>query len=260
MKKHTYHRLFYLTGALVSMAIAESSFFPATKYVFSSLTAGHIILLLISAPLSVLAMRERPEAKGGLAFHISRRLSAMPWINWLIGVGVLWLWQIPGILDTLLAWDGPGHHRHLHLVSFLHSGSLLLAGILFCWPLAGPYLAHRLSPPESLLYLTSAWVGGTLLAYLIEFTSPGHYGGGGTVITHKDQQIGGLILWVPCCVLYFSGGVYLLREWMGRELWHSNEFYRRGKRARTRINPERPQAEPDYLGHNGVIIPHHSPQ
>jgi len=255
MKKHTYLRLFFLASALVSMALAQFSFFSGSKFIFSSHMAGHVILLLITAPFSVLAMRERPEAKGGLAFRTSRLLSTMPWMSWIIGVGILWFWQVPSVFNALLAWDSPGFHRHLHILSFLHSGSLLLAGILFCWPLAGPYLSHRLSPPESLLYLTSAWIGCTLLVSLIEFATPGLYGGT-MVIAVKDRQIAGFVLWIPSCLLYLGGGIYLLREWMGRELWIHHDFYRRNRRSRIKPSIDQlPEQSGGYAGRSGVVIP-----
>jgi cytochrome c oxidase assembly factor CtaG len=256
MKKYTYLRLFFLVSALVGMALAQFSFFSGSKFIFSSHMAGHVILLLITAPFSVLAMRERPEAKGGFAFRISRLLSATPFMNWIIGVGILWLWQVPAVFNALLTWDGPGFHRHLHILSFLHSGSLLLAGILFSWPLTGPYLAHRLSPPESLLYLSTAWIGCTLLVYLVEFAAPGLYGGL-TVISRKDQQAAGLILWIPSCLLYLGGSIYLLREWMGRELWIHHDFYRSHKRRHIKAGQDQLPAEPGtFGGRGGVVIPH----
>ncbi len=91
MKKHTYLRLFRLVAALVSMAVAQSSFFSGSKFIFSSHMAGHVILPLITAPFFVLAMRERPEASYGLAIrplplafrHALAELD--PWVS-----GILW--------------------------------------------------------------------------------------------------------------------------------------------------------------------------
>ena len=241
------------------MALAQFSFFSGSKFIFSSHLAGHVILLLITAPFSVLAMRERPEAKGGLAFRLSRRLSAMPWLNWILGIGILWVWQVPGIFNALLNWDSSGFHRHLHLLSFLHSGSLLFAGILFFWPLAGPYLSHRLSAPESMLYLSTAWVGCSLLASLIVFASPGLYGGAAITLSHKDQVAAGLICWIPATLLYFGSALYLLREWMGSELWMHHDFYRRqkGRRIRTaQPNEQMPAQTGEFVPRGGAIIPH----
>jgi putative membrane protein len=263
MKKHTYLRLFFLSAALFSMALAQFSFFSGSKFVFSSHMFGHAILLLVAAPFFVLAMRERPEAMGGLALGLSRFLSAMPWLNWILGIAILWIWQVPSILNALMTWDSPGFHRHLHLLSFLHSGSLLLAGILFCWPLAGPYLSHRLPAPESLLYLTTAWVAITLLAALIAFASRGMYGGTAIAVSHREQVLAALILWVPACVVYLTSGIFLLREWMGGDLWIHDEFYRRNKRRRIRTAQDQgqlPAGTGEFVPRNGAIVPHHSPQ
>jgi putative membrane protein len=264
MKKHTYLRLFFLVAALFSMALAQFSFFSGGKYILSAHMFGHVILLLIAAPFSVLAMRERPEARGGLAFGLSRWLSAMPWLNWILGIGILWIWQVPSILNALMTWDSPGFHRHLHLLSFLHSGSLLLAGILFTWPFAGPYQSHRLSAPESLLYLTTGWVAITLLASLIGFATPGLYGGPVLTISHREQLLAGLVLWVPACFLCLGAAIYLLRECMSGELWIHHEFYRRNKRrpaARTAQDQEQiPAGNGELVPRGGAIIPHHSPQ
>ncbi len=245
------------------MALAQFSFFSGSKFVLSSHILGHAILLLIAAPFSVLAMRERPEAVGGLAFGLSRRLSAMPWLNWILGIAILWAWQVPSILNGLMTWDGPGFHRHLHLLSFLHSGSLLLAGILFCWPLAGPYMSQRLSAPESLLYLTTGWVAITLLAALVAFASPGLYGGTAISVSHREQVLSALILWVPACLVYLSSGIFLLREWMGGELWTHREFYRRNRRSRLKSaqdHEEIPAGTGEFVPRNGAVVPHHSPQ
>ncbi|HEV3414596.1 MAG TPA: cytochrome c oxidase assembly protein [Puia sp.] len=263
MKKHTYLRLIFLAAALISMALAQYSFFSGGKFIFTSHMFGHVILLLIAAPFFVLAMRERPEAMGGLAFGLSRWLSAMPWLNWILGIGILWAWQVPSILNALMTWDSPGFHRHLHLLSFLHSGSLLLAGILFCWPFAGPYQSHRISAPESLFYLTTGWVAITLLASLIEFATPGLYGGPAIPVSHRDQLLAGLVLWIPACLVCFGAGIYLLREWMGGELWIHHEFYRRNKRrhVRTAHDQEQIPAGPgEFVPRGGAIISHHSPQ
>ena len=263
MKKFTYLRLFFLVAALISMALAQFSFFSGSKFIFSSHIAGHITLLLIAAPFSVLAMRERPEAMGGLAFGLSRWLSATPWLNWILGIGILWVWQVPAIFNALMTWDGLGFHRHLHRLSFLHSGSLLLAGILFCWPLAGPYQSHRLSAPESLLYLTTGWVAITLLASLILFAAPGLYGGSALPIGRRDQLFAAGVLWLPACLIYLCGAMYLLREWMGGELWIHHEFYRRSKRrhVRTALDQEQiPVGTGEYVPRSGAIVPHRSPQ
>jgi hypothetical protein len=254
MKKHTYHRLLFLGAAIFSMAVAEVSFFPGILPVFSSHMAGHIILLLIAAPLAVLAMAEKPEAVGGLAFSISRRLATIPWTNWIVGVGILWIWYIPAIFNNLIAVENRTVHGHIHFLSFVHSGSLLLSGVLFCWPLAGPFRSHRLKPSESMLYLTSAFVACSLLAFLIGFARPGLYGGS-VALARGDQQLAALVMWVPCSLMYLGSVIYLLRESMGDGLWKSSDFYRQARRRRIKVSDQQPAQNDGYLDRGGVVIP-----
>lgn len=245
MKTQTTSRLLYLAGALLSLALAEIPFFGEKNHLFSAHMVRHILLLLITAPLFVLALGERPA--GGRSNELSRRLAAIPWLNWLAGVGIMWLWHIPGLLNALLASEGPIGHGHLQLLSFMHTCSLLLAGGLFAWPLASPFPSHRLSPPEAILYLTTAFVACLLLGFLIMFASPGIYNSGSLI---ADQRLAGLIMWVPGTLLYLGGLIYLLRE--------SPDFYRKDRKRK--IQPQTTAAHsaeapaPEFSFRSGVII------
>ncbi len=246
MKTQTTSRLLYLAGALVSLALAEIPFFGEKTHLFSAHMVQHILLLLITAPLFVLALGERLTGEGS-ANEFSRRLVAIPWLNWLAGVGIMWLWHIPGLLNALLASEGPIGHGHLQLLSFMHTCSLLLAGGLFAWPLASPFPSHRLSPPEAILYLTTAFVACLLLGLLIMFASPGIYNSGSLI---ADQRLAGLIMWVPASLLYLGSVIYLVRE--------SPDFYRKDRKRKiqqqsTAAYPtHEPAPEPSFR--SGVII------
>jgi putative membrane protein len=259
MKKRNYTRLFLLGPALISMLLAEYSFLPPKNFIFSSYMVGHILLVLITAPLFVLSLPERSTG-GGFVYGVSRRLTAIPWANWIIGMGIIWLWHIPSVFNALVFAEGRFGHGHLHFLAFLHSGSLLMAGILFCWPLTGPFTSHRLPPAEAILYLTSACLCCSMLGVLIEFATPGHYYSlnAASVITKIDQQWAGLILWVPCCILYLAGVIFLLRKWMGDGLWKSTDFYRRvpKRHARHAESDIAPAGQNRILRrHSGVVIP-----
>jgi cytochrome c oxidase assembly factor CtaG len=259
MKKRNYTRLFLLVPALVSMLLAEFSFLPHKHLIFSSYMVGHVLLVLITAPLFVLSLPERSTG-GGLIYNVSRRLTAIPWANWIIGMGLIWLWHIPSVFNALVAAEDRFGHGHLHFLAFLHSGSLLMAGILFCWPLTGPFTSHRLPPAEAILYLTSACLCCSILGVLIEFATPGHYyslTGSGSAISKTDQEWAGLILWVPCCVLYLAGVTFLLRKWMGDGMWKSTDFYRRipKRQAKNAGSDAIPSGQDVVRRRGGVIIP-----
>ncbi len=232
MKYHSFYRPVCLAGALIGLALAEIPLVGNKGALFSAHMVSHILLLLVTAPLFVLALAAgRSGNDRGIA--LSRHLTAVPWLNWLAGVGILWFWHIPGFLNSLLAAEVQAGNGHIHLLPALHTGSVLIAGVLFCWPLAGPFPSHRLAPPEATLYLTTAFVACLLLGLLISGARPGLYHA-----APLDSQLAGMIVLVPCSLLYLASIVYLLREWMGKEIWQPNDFsrinrFRRKRKAET---------------------------
>jgi putative membrane protein len=112
---------------------------------------------------------------------------------------------------------------------YIHLFILLVAGIIFSWPVINPYSEYRISALSGVLYLSTACIFCSLLGLLITFAPVGTY----TQYTHlmnsdvylstirnkwgiseaADQQIGGLIMWVPCCLIYLSVSMYLLVSW-----------------------------------------------
>jgi cytochrome c oxidase assembly factor CtaG len=84
------------------------------------------------------------------------------------------------------------------------------------------------------VYLFTACLGCSLLGLLISFAPVNTYHhflsmhdafGINNIILNNwkltariDQQSAGLIMWVPCCLIYVSGAMYLLVQW-----FHSKE-------------------------------------
>jgi putative membrane protein len=187
---------------------------------FSAHMISHIILLLIGGPLLVMSIPAKPALpmlKPVLNF--SNFLTHNRWIAWFAGVGIMWLWHIPVIFDTSIA--------HMmgtfSLFPLLHAGTMLLAGVLFSWPLFGPVKHDHIHPLSGIIYLFTACISCSLLGLLITFAPAGTYHYYNTLgnmsanplnITRvADQQAAGLIMWVPCCFVYLSGCIYLLMRW-----------------------------------------------
>jgi putative membrane protein len=104
-------------------------------------------------------------------------------------------------------------------------------GCAFWWPIIGPWIKERLSPLAGIIYLFTACVGCTILGIIITF-SPVEVCSiylhpvdrlGILPLIHnqwgltpaKDQQLGGLLMWVPACLIYFCGILGLLARWFG---------------------------------------------
>ena len=142
--------------------------------------------------------------------------------GWLLGVGGMWLWHASTLCNAAVAnvWV----HR-------LQYGSLLGMGLAFWWPIIGPRPGQRLSPLAGILYLFSACLGCSILGIIITFAPveicsiyrhpvdrlgilpllQNQWG----LTPAKDQQLGGLLMWVPACLIYFTGILGLFARWHG---------------------------------------------
>lgn len=235
--------------ALLLIGIVQLSplHFLGVHYLLSAHMAGHILLLLMAAPLLVLGLPKEPTpgAARGLT-KLSIFFGNWPWLGWLLGLGMMWFWHIPAVYDATMAHDfataygslasiplcqlaGSSATGWINLAHVLHPISLLLAGVSFAWPVLGPYQSHRLNPLLGVLYLFTACAGCSLLGILITFAPVGLYqtytGADYYGFIHQirqnwgfdqatDQQTAGLLMWVPGCLLFFTGIMYLIISWL----------------------------------------------
>jgi putative membrane protein len=231
---------FYLSGfrlqknsityfaALLLLAMVEFSplHFLGMYYLFSAHMVMHVVILLLCGPLLVLGLPKKLSPGGGrLIMFISKVLNGANWLAWLAGVGLMWFLHIPFIFDH--SFSGMDHS--FSLLPLLHSGAMLFAGMIFSWPLFGPVARYRIHQVGGIVYLFTACISCSLLGLLITFAPAGiyqHYittgnmgiGGAGPAIwgisPEQDQQMAGLIMWVPCCFVYLTGCIYLLQQYL----------------------------------------------
>jgi cytochrome c oxidase assembly factor CtaG len=208
--------IYFLLGLMVMfICVVSPLHYLGMHYLFSLHMITHVLLLLIATPLMVLGM----PGEHKLLQSVSKKISNYPLIGWFMGVGIMWLWHIPAIYHRLFAMHEA--EDMVNVWQYLHVLSLWLAGILFCWPLIGPYKQHRILPLSGVLYLATACIACSLLGLLITFAPPDLYHT--HMVMHQnqwgitpemDQQIAGLIMWVPCCFIYLSGAMFLLKKWL----------------------------------------------
>ncbi len=211
--------LLFLTLASPIDALADG-------YLFSAHMLQHLLLLLIVPALLLLGLPPTPVPDGMQA----GRWKGVYWIlrhplaTWLSGVGGMWFWHIPALCNAAVS------NSWIHRLQYI---SLLAMGIAFWWPILGPWQKQRLPPPAGILYLFSACLGCTVLGIIITFAPvtvcsiymhPQDRLGILPLIRNqwgltpaKDQQLGGLLMWVPACLIYLTGIFGLLARWYGRD-------------------------------------------
>jgi putative membrane protein len=185
----------------------------------------HVLLVLVAAPLLVLGAplvpmtlavplgwRRTLRAWGRIGWiRWTGHLLTRPVTAWVLQFAALWAWHAPKLYDA--AARSQGIHALEHL-------SFLATAILFWWVALRPGVHRRLSGgPEVLYVLTAGIQSGALGAVLTFAGSPvypvyaqtvGRWG----VTPLQDQQLAGLIMWIPAGLIYLVVAGALFVRWL----------------------------------------------
>jgi len=186
----------------------------ARGYLFSAHMVQHILLMLVIPALALMALPP------GLRVPPRAQRLMNPLACWFCGVGAMWVWHVPALCNA--AAVSPS-------VSTAQTLSLLTLGGAFWWPLLAPAEDQRISPFHGIGYLFAACTACTVLGIILTFSpvtickayvSPpdplgiesmiqGQWG----MTPMRDQQVGGLLMWVPMCSIYLCGIFGQLARW-----------------------------------------------
>ncbi|MFN2564909.1 MAG: cytochrome c oxidase assembly protein [Gemmatimonadaceae bacterium] len=189
---------------------------------FSAHMAQHELLMVVAAPLLVLGRPHvaclwalpRPWRRRVGAWAIRplvRRLWSavtMPAVAWGIHAATLGIWHLPALYEA--TYVSAAIHALQHV-------SFLATGLLFWWALLH---AGRGREGESVIYLFAATLLTGALGALLAF-APGlwypHYAattGPWGLSPLEDQQLGGIIMWVPGGGSYLLAALVLFAAWL----------------------------------------------
>jgi putative membrane protein len=192
---------------------------------FSAHMVQHELLILVAAPLMVLGRPLAPflwalppAARDGAAewtrnpaFAAAWRRLTAPLAVFLIHGLALWLWHLPSLYQATL--DDEFIHAFQHLSFFLSSA-------LFWWSLIhGRFGRLGYGAAVAYVFLTSLHSGvlGALLTFAPRLWYPiyeartSRWG----LSPLEDQQLAGLIMWIPAGVVFIVLGLGLFAAWLG---------------------------------------------
>jgi putative membrane protein len=180
----------------------------------------HEVLMLVAAPLLVLgrplavwSWALPPDAVRALAGPARSPLVRDAWGAltaplgaWLAHAAVLWLWHVPAFFNAAAA--SAGWHAAQHL-------SFFGTALAFWWVCVG---AGRQARGGGVLCLLTTMMHTGALGALLTLSGTAWYSNnavrwGWTALA--DQQLGGLIMWVPAGAVYLSAGLALFARWLG---------------------------------------------
>ncbi len=203
-------------GGLATLAVALASpLDPLGEELFWVHMVQHELLMLVAAPLLVVArpsgplLRGLPRAGGRAVGLILRgrllrpvwRWLATPLAAWLAHAVVLWGWHLPAAFSASL------ENTWIHALQHL---SFMWVALLFWWALAR---SSQSGSATGVIYLFTTAVHSCALGALLTFaptpwyppyldTAP-HWG----LSALADQQLGGLIMWVPAGLVFIAAGL-----------------------------------------------------
>jgi putative membrane protein len=194
------------------------------QVLFSAHMTQHEILMLAAAPLLVLG-RPLIAFMWALPLQWSRRVGSlgkvgwiqkswktltMPFVAWVIHAVALWTWHVPVLFEAVL------HNEWIHTAQHL---SFLLSALLFWWALIHGRQGW-MGYGAAVLYVFTTSLHSGLLGALLTFSRsvwyPSYVGltASWGLTPLEDQQLGGLIMWIPAGVLYAIAGLALVAGWL----------------------------------------------
>ena len=208
----------------ISLVIAvDSPLHELGEQLFWAHMTQHEILMLISAPLLVLG---RPmiaflwalppdwrETAAGLGhsrtFKKGWSFVSVPLSAWLVSALALWIWHIPWLFDQTLRSDWIHAAQH---------STFLVTAVMFWWPVLNrtPALGYG----GALVYVFTTILHSSVLGALLTFAPRAWYSSymvtapAWHLTALEDQQIGGLIMWIPAGTLQLIVALVLLVKWM----------------------------------------------
>jgi len=214
---------------------------------FSAHMVQHLLLMMVAAPLLVWG---RPAMAWLWAFPLpARRAIGRVWVRtglhdgvhdlmsplvvWMLCSAVLWFWHVPGPYGWALASESV--HTLEHFCFFVTA--------LMFWSLVlEPFGPRRLDYGSTLLFVATLGVQNGLLGALLTFAGrplyvaylPTTAAWGFTPL--EDQQLAGLIMWIPASLIHLTTLGVLFVAWMHTAERHATIA------ATTRLNATLPNA------------------
>lgn len=214
----------YWAGWTILAIALVSPLHAMGEVLFAAHMTQHELMMLAAAPLLVVArpvvaylwaipMAYRKAVVAVFAsdaFQWMWRWASRPFHAWWLHGLALWLWHVPALYGATVSSDFVHGLQHL---------SFLLSALLFWWALLhGP--AAKRGYGTAAMYLFGTALHSSILGALLTFAPTAWYpvysqttwAWGLTAV--EDQQLGGLIMWVPAGVIYTIAGLILIALWL----------------------------------------------
>ena len=220
----------FVLGWLALILALDSPLHKLGSVLFSAHMTQHEILMMIAAPLLAIGQplvaflfampeRIRRPVAGWFRIPVIRRawnIISGPLMVWAIHGVTLWAWHIPFLYEATL---------HSEVIHATQHATFLSTALLFWWTLIrGTY--GRFGYGVAFLYVFTSALHTSILGALLTFSRELWYPiyAARTTLWNmapvEDQQLGGLVMWIPSGVIFIVIGIALFAAWIGESERH----------------------------------------
>jgi cytochrome c oxidase assembly factor CtaG len=192
-------------------------------WLFSAHMLQHELMMVLAAPLMVLGRplaiwtwglpaAWRPTLRRPIQASVWRgfwRAISAPLFAWMLHAAALWLWHVPKLFEAALMSNAVHTLQHI---------SFLITALLFWWSVLGQ--SNRRARGAALVYLFTTMLHTGALGALLTLSSfvwyPAYLLASWNFGLEplEDQQLGGLVMWVPAGLAYLTAGLALGARWI----------------------------------------------
>jgi putative membrane protein len=220
------HAWFFAAGLLATALALVSPLDTLGDALFSAHMTQHLVLVLIAAPLLVLgrplipflwalprSWRRRAGRwwAAGPAARIAVSAITLPSVVWVAHAAALGFWHVPG------PYGWAFNHEWVHAIEHF---SFLFTGCLFWWVVFQPTGRRRLGYGAAVLYVAALAAVMGVFAAVLTFARAPWYGehlhrtAAWGLTALEDQQLAGLIMWIPAGLVYLAVIAYCFVQWL----------------------------------------------
>lgn len=223
-----WHALAFAAGWLVVAIALLSPLHDLSEALFSAHMVQHELLMALAAPLIVLGrpmmvmLWALPSAARHAAADVTHlkivrntwRVITRPLDAWLIHGGAIWAWHLPWLFEATLQSE---------TIHALQHASFLGSALLFWWSVV--HGQARAARGMSIIYLFTTAVHTGVLGALMTFSRapwyPAYASGAPAwgLTAMADQQLAGLIMWIPASVAYLVAALGIMYQWLRDSEW-----------------------------------------
>lgn len=215
----------FAAGIVATIVALVSPMAEMGGVLFSAHMLQHVVLMLMAAPLLVLGVpwHVMPWALGPAPRARLRRALRLPAVRrpwglmmhpascWLLHAVAVWVWHAPALFQLTIGSELAHALQHI---------SFFGTALLFWGALGETGHSRRMAAGAGVFYVFTTALHGTILGALLSLAPEPLYPAYAATTPAwgltplEDQQLGGLIMWVPAGLVYVAAGLALMAVWL----------------------------------------------